>query len=517
MSWLRCFKRLLWPLLGLVLAPGIAAARPAPPVARFAIVIGNHPPDGDGPEQLRFADDDAVATHQLLLDAGVASHLLVSLDADSQRLHASLSRDGTPSLRDLERVFASISSQMRAHGERGEKTELLLFYSGHGDAEHGEGYVVLEDRHLTRTRLFNLLSRSPATRNHVFVDACKSYFLVYAKGPGGRRTAYAPAFVDSAVPGQLANTGFVLSTSSDRESHEWDHYQAGIFSYELRSALRGAADVNEDGRISYAELGAFLSVANSSIENPKLRPEFMVRPPSAGAAGEILGWKLQTAALRLIGPSMGHLYVETARGERLLDVHPAEGEVVNLHLPALRPLFLRKNDESAEYMLTSLDPVEGRIALLTPTVPEVGRKGALNLALRQLFASPFGAANVREFERKLSTEKPTPAADTSSTHSTLGTVAGWVAIGAGGAALTLSAASLATSLSAKGESQVEIDRHNQRVQTLNIASAVGYAVAGVAGITWGVCKLNVGAAPASGSGSSAQAGQGLTLELSGRF
>ena len=512
MSIARCLVVLL--LLGL--SSRIASARPATSIARFAIVIGNNEPDGNGAERLRFADDDAVATHQLLLDAGVESHLLVTLDSSTRQLHPSLRRDGTPSLRDLERVFLAISAEMRAHTKRGESTELLLFYSGHGDAEHGEGYVVLEDQHLTRGRLFGLLSRSPATRNHVFVDACKSYFLVYAKGPGGHRTAYSPDFVENAIPGRLANTGFVLSTSSDRESHEWTHYNAGIFSYELRSALRGAADANQDGRISYAELGAFLTVANGDIKNPNLKPDFIVRPPSSGPEREILGWDTRTAALRLNGSEIGHFYVET-EDERLLDAHPTAGEMVTLHLPDARPLYVRKDDGSAEYLLTTQRPEGDALAQLTPVEPQVGDKGRVDLALLHLFANPFGPANVRAFEASMITrptyaDQPhTPAA------SSLGTVAGWTAIGAGGAALTLSTASLVTSLSNKGGSQVEIEQANQRVRTLNIASAVGYAIAGVAGVTWGLCRLQVGAAStAQGSQRSLDA-RSLGLQLEGRF
>ncbi|HKO51164.1 MAG TPA: caspase family protein [Polyangiaceae bacterium] len=505
-------------LLLIGISPAIAVATPAAGVARFAIVIGNNQPDKKGPDRLRFADDDAIATHQLMMDAKVKSHLLVTLDSDTQKLHPELSRDGAPRAQDLERVFASVSLEMRARSARGEKTELLLFYSGHGDAEHGEGYVVLEDQHLTRSRLFALLSRSPATSNHVFVDACKSYFLIYAKGPGGRRSAYSPAFVEGAVPGLLANTGFVLSTSSERDSHEWEHYQAGIFSYELRSALRGAADANLDGRINYAELGAFLTVANGSIENAKLRPDFMVRPPSSTPAGEILGWRSDTAALRLSGPSVGHLYVETALGERLLDVHPAPGELTALRLPRQRPLFVRKDDESAEYVLTGeQEESELQLALLTPTMPEVRRKGALNRALRRLFETPFGAANVREFELAMVAVNERPVDTAVPAQDSLATVAGWVAIGAGGAALTLSAASLATSLSSDGGSQVEIDAHNQRVKTLNIASAIGYAVAGVAGVTWGVCRLHLAGSPASAGGPRPLRDAGLTLMLDGRF
>jgi hypothetical protein len=244
----------------------------------------------------------------------------------------------------------------------------------------------------------------------------------------------------------------------------------------------------------------------------------MVRPPSSAPAGEIFGWSTKTAALRLSGPSLGHLYVETADGERLLDVHPASGERTALHVPELRPLFVRSDDEAAEYVLTAgQSEASVQLALLTPTVPEVRRKGSLNLALQQLFASPFGASNVRDFELSMVVASERPERPAAPTTGTLQTVAGWVAIGAGGAALTLSAASLATSLTSKGESQVEIDRANQRIKTLNIASLVGYSVAGVAGVTWGLCRLHFGAAPASTGGQPRVRDAGLALELEGRF
>jgi hypothetical protein len=47
-------------------------------------------------------------------------------------------------------------------------------------------------------------------------------------------------------------------------------------SHELRSALRGAADADRDARVTYAELGAFLKVANRAIPNERFRPDFLV-------------------------------------------------------------------------------------------------------------------------------------------------------------------------------------------------------------------------------------------------
>ena len=71
-------KRHIWALACLL---GGAVPRPAEAqsgdVARFAIVIGNNQPEKLGSSVLRYADDDAVATHRLLVEAGVDSTLLV--------------------------------------------------------------------------------------------------------------------------------------------------------------------------------------------------------------------------------------------------------------------------------------------------------------------------------------------------------------------------------------------------------------------------------------------------------
>lgn len=390
------------------IAPGSAWAGAPSAAARFAIVIGNNRVENGRGSDLRYADDDAVATHQLLTDAGVDSTLLVSLDEDSQRLYRDLGPHGAPRERDLDDTFRALSEKMRAVAQRGVDTELLIFYSGHGDVqEGGEGYVVLEDGRLTRTKLHDLLARSPAAHNHVFVDACRSYFLVFDRGPGGERQPYTQPFGDDAVPARLSNTGFVLSTSSGRDSHEWERYQGGILSYELRSALRGAADADGDGRVTYSELGAFLETANQSIPNARFRPDFMVRPPAENRQQEVLRWTNDAAPLRVDG-SLGHIYIESARGERLLDAHPNTEQTLTLHVPPTRPLFVRQSDEAAERKIRTRGPVD--VSLLRPTRPEIARRGAADLAFEALFASPFGRRDVVAFERRAGVQGNAPEA-----------------------------------------------------------------------------------------------------------
>lgn len=482
----------LFALAALLLAStAAAAARAAPPeVRRFALVIGNNRPETASGESLRYADDDAVATHLLLAEAGVQSLLFATFDAETRALHPSVAVAGAASWPEIQRGFATLRQRMNEARAKGARTELLFFYSGHGDVDGGEGYVVLAGQRLTRTRLFALLSQSPATYNHVFVDACKSYFLVFDRGPGGRRAPYAGNWVEGA-PASVGNTGFVLSTSSDRESHEWERYQGGILSHELRSGLRGAADADGDGSISYAELGAFLATANRAIPNPRFKPDFLVRAPGQDLDRRILSYPASRAALHFAPQSWGHVYIENARGVRILDAHPSADRALRLFVPDERPLFVRQDDEHAEYVVEQSGSVA--IAALSPTAPQFASRGALSLAFRWMFSVPFDPSAVQQFRAETAAERSASRADDSepirsSTRRTVARVTGVAALGAGAAGMTLSAISLGTSLSNPDESQRARAARNQRIQRLNVASVACYGTALAAGLVWAWAK-----------------------------
>jgi len=472
----------LMALLSVCVAPERAGAAE---VRRFALVIGNNRPESATNETLRYADDDAVETHLLLAQANVDSLLFVTPDAATQGLHPGLAVAGPPRLSEVQRGFATLSRRMAQAAAAGARTEFILFYSGHGDVDGGEGYVVLEGERLTRSRLFDLLARSPASTNHVVVDACKSYFLVFERGPGGRRKAFGGSFAEN-VPAHLGNTGFVLSTSSDRESHEWERYQGGILSHELRSGLRGAADANLDGAVSYAELAAFIETANRAIPNVRFRPDVLVRPPNRDFERQLLSYGSGAGRLTFAPQAWGHFYVENARGERLLDAHPAPGQRLLLLLPSERPLFVRRDDERAETVISSADDLT--VAPLSPTTPEVAARGALHLALRWIFADPFGDSDVQSFRNGAGRARAPVSDDVppapSGTRRTVALVSGITALGAGAAGLTLSALALEAQLSAQGDSQQALESANQRIQRLNRASFVCYGGALAAGLTW---------------------------------
>jgi hypothetical protein len=478
--------------LGCLLVAAIAAApRPAgadAPVKRFAVVIGNNHSSQPDTLDLRYADDDAIAMHELLRDAGVDSVLLVRPDADTRERTASAAA-GPPRWRDVVAQLAALEGRIRAANTGGAATSLLVFYSGHGNVAHGEGFVELEDTRLTRTLLRRaILDKTAAREVHLIVDACRSYFLAFEKGPGGKRRAISSLVADARG---RARTGYVLSTSSDRESHEWEEFQGGIFSHEVRSALRGAADADGDGSVSYAELGAFLAVANRGIRNARFRPDFVVRPP-ADLSDELLRWPAGAAALLIDAPE-GHLYVEGPGGERIADLHPASDAALAIRLPAARPLFVRRQDSRREYAIEGHAAVT-RLSDLAGARVRVASKGALHMAFRRLFSLPFGPGEVDRFragwtasqrEGRALSAAVSAAPPGRRSGPSFRAVAGVTAITAGVVAAGLGGWALERSIAARdAPSQLRRGEINETVRDLRLGAGISLAVGLAAGATW---------------------------------
>lgn len=471
-------------LLALTSLP--CAAADAKKIERFAIVIGNNRPLQDDGQPLRFADDDALATAALLREAGVFTSLLVHKDATTRILHPSDEVSGLPRIRDFDRAYRQIVNKVRDAHARGHGAELMFFYSGHGDVEDGEGFLALEDARLTRTKLYDVLAKAGADRNHVVIDACKSYFMAYERGPGGKHVRFAGA-VHAAVPARLRNTGFVLSTSSDRESHEWERYNAGILSHEVQSALRGAADANLDGAIDYRELASFLETANLAIKNPRFKPDLMVRAPDDDWKQALLEWPDGHNLWTIGGLGWNHFYLENADGDRLLDAHPVVGQVLHLHIPEHGwPLYVRRNDHTGQRVLTPASPRLIGSPLTTSDEVAARNGGAIGRAYEKLFSAPFGPRQVDHFvvsslPSVLIDDAHAPRA---APQPPLRIATGVLALTAAIAGASLSAIALGKYLDSANDSQAEVERHNEWVVALNRASIPCYTVAALAAASW---------------------------------
>jgi hypothetical protein len=222
-------------LAALFLLLGAVRAQAAP--ERYAIVIGDN--RGDPAEvELRFAEADARRIAAVLRDAGrffpenVAT--LTGVTAD-----------------DVRRAVIALNARLRQAPTRDAGMLLLVFYSGHADADS----LHLRGSRLSVTELRNLVTGSSADARVMIVDSCRSGALTRVKG-GHPGPDFDVRVDDTGLPKGLA---ILTSSAAGEDAQESDQLQASVFTHHLVSALLGAADRDGDGRVTVDEAFAYAS------------------------------------------------------------------------------------------------------------------------------------------------------------------------------------------------------------------------------------------------------------------
>ena len=224
-------------VVGLV-AARVPAAR-AEGLHRFAVIVGNDTGGADT-RPLLYARADARKVYDILTRLGgvsVADAQLV-LDGSAQDLLAALAQ--------TERRAADA----HAHGER---TALVLYYSGHAK----DGALRLGDSRLPLDSLRARIAASPVDVRIAILDSCRSGELTRTKGStkGARR---APAFqIQAEGPRDAKGLVILTSSASDEDSQESDLVGGSYFSHHLASGLLGGADKSGDGRVTLFEAYAY--------------------------------------------------------------------------------------------------------------------------------------------------------------------------------------------------------------------------------------------------------------------
>jgi hypothetical protein len=382
----------LWTLL--------AAALPAgePPADSFVLALGSNASVDTALAPLRYADDDAIRYVELFRALGARSFLVTRPDENTSRVYPALAAEARPPLQAaLDRTIDEIAVAVVDARRLGHRTRLYFTFAGHGNLRDGRAYLTIEDARLDGDWLRKLIDRVGADESHLIVDACHATLLAYGRGPGGTHRAV-HGFVVAAALAQDPNVGLLLSSSASGEAHEWEGFQAGVFSHEVRSGLYGAADVDGDGRVSYAEIAAFVGRANDPIANERYRPDVFARPAQARSTLVDLR-PAQAHAIQLDGAeASAHYLLEDGRGVRVADFHSAPGQALSLVRPSAAPqLYLRRLDDQQEFVLPAAgDPVV--VSGVLPAVRRSSARGAAHEAFSLIFTLAFDRAVVARYE-----------------------------------------------------------------------------------------------------------------------
>lgn len=379
---------------------GLCASSASAETRQYAVVVANSSSLNEKVAALEYADDDAARYAELFDGIATRVELLTVLDSEIQRIYPRLARrakkpDRASVLGTLNGLFAEMSQDV----EQGHSVIFYFILIGHGEVgPDGEGHVALLDGPLTRSDLYDeVIRRSPATFNHIIVDACNSYFIINRRGDssdqGPSRADSVRTYLRARELSAYPNTGVLVSTSGAKESHEWSGYRAGVFSHELRSALSGAADANGDGLIEYSEVHAFVAAANSTIDDPRARVEMFVVPPQLDVKQPLID--LQTARfdhwLSVPKGRPTRFFLEDDRGVRYADVHSDGATDTFVALVPRAHYFVRSVDRRTELKLELREPGSLTLDVGGMQRATIAARGAIDDAFQHhLFESPYG-------------------------------------------------------------------------------------------------------------------------------
>jgi hypothetical protein len=394
--------------VALTVSATAAGEPPPPPPAVFALVVANNRGFAPGRVALQYADDDGAKYHEvfsMLAEPGGAV-LLTELDSDTRRLFPELAPVARPPTSEqVAEAARELAARIAEVKRAGREADFYFVFAGHGDVDKGRGFLELGDRPFDSEDLQALLRRVDATRAHVILDSCNSFFVVSPRKAGGRRYA-TPADMTRQLAQRLPAVGVLLSTSAEAEVYEWSELQSGVFSHVVRAGLMGAADADADGRVTYEELEAFATVATQEIPNPLFRPRLFALGPGRSRQAALVDLRAARSAvtLRVDAEAPVRLTLRDARGLRWADLNKEAGVPLALRLPhgVARGMEVERPgapDVARAVALGEVTPgalVE--LASFTPASAPPAARGVQE-QLRQLFATPFGPQALASFER----------------------------------------------------------------------------------------------------------------------
>ncbi|MCY3734961.1 MAG: caspase family protein [Gemmatimonadaceae bacterium] len=329
--------RALWPVLAVA---GMALPADAGEVRRLLLAAGSNN-GGVDRELLRYAVSDAESFVQVLQEMGGLHPEDVLLLRD-------------PDVAGFEQGLSELGRRVRAASRRGDRLEVLVYYSGHADA----GGLLLAGDRLEYPVLRGALESAPANVHIAVLDACASGAITRTKG--GRRRP--PFLVDESF--DMEGYAFLTSSSAGEAAQESDLLQASFFTHYLVSGLRGAADGDGDGRVTLSEAYRFTfnetrartTGTAGGIQHPAYEVEMR------GTGGVVMTDVRRKAAGLLLDEDLsGRLYVRNPGQRIVAELNKTAGRAVELGVePGSYALYLQRG--SADWHLAERVLAEGEFA-----------------------------------------------------------------------------------------------------------------------------------------------------------
>ncbi|HET8724836.1 MAG TPA: caspase family protein [Anaeromyxobacteraceae bacterium] len=333
----------------------LAAVAPATArgAARFAILVGNDA-GAPGRPRLYFAEKDAERVRAALLELG---------DFSEDRVLLLKGRSAAA----LREAFAATEARIQATRRAGERTLLVVYFSGHA----GPVGLELGGDTFSYEELRKLTAASLADTRIVVLDACESGGLTQVK------SARPLTAIDFALPADetAQGTAFITSAAVGEAAQESASLGGSFFTHHLDAGLRGAADADGDGQVTLAEAFRYTSArtvaGTASTQAGVQHPTYEFK---MSGRGDVVLADLRRAEARLVLPAdPGSTWVLRGPKGLLVEV-PAQTTAVAIALPAGRYGVERRSPDGRAAGDVVLEKGATReLPLLSPTRYEVAR------------------------------------------------------------------------------------------------------------------------------------------------
>jgi hypothetical protein len=214
---------------------------------RWAVLVGiNEYEDHNNYGQLQVCTKDVKALQEQLVIGGF----------DSSHIRLLTDKATAPPTRE------NILVALKSIADATEPDDLLLFYySGHGDEDSGESYLVarnsrrlvLPDSAVPISRVKEIVEQAPARGKIIILDACHSGADIGGKGPKRMSTEFIRRVFEEAE-----GLAILASCKQGQLSYEWRAQERSVFTHFLLEALAGKSDPDEKGFVTIQDVNRYV-------------------------------------------------------------------------------------------------------------------------------------------------------------------------------------------------------------------------------------------------------------------
>jgi hypothetical protein len=355
---------------------------------RLALLVGANN-GGVDRAVLRYAVNDARAVGQVLEDMGGI------LPGDSRYLE-------DPDRAALLGTIRALAADVDRAKLTFRRVEVIFYYSGHSDEEA----LFLGQERVPYAELKDLITSLNADVRIAILDSCASGALTLPKGVIKK----APFLLDTAY--DMKGTAFMASSSASEAAQESSRLGRSFFTHNLISGMRGAADMNLDGRITLNEAYQFAFDGTlTQTERTMAGAQHPSRHIQMSGTGDVVITEIRKSAAVLVLEAgfAGKIFIHNGAGVLLVELDKPAGREVSIGLDAGAYRIFAVGGSGALETRVSLENGKilavgrsdfARAARIPATVrggplpaPEAARRGSARFGWRVEVTGGLGAIN----------------------------------------------------------------------------------------------------------------------------